>query len=195
MMITLNQQTENKIYIYIYCYITQPYYSADVTVSIYPCIVWQYSCRNLAQVHSSELGSTMLPLALCRVSLGLEKDDSPPSLQYSMRYPSSPPAPIFSGANHFSEHVVSVTSSTVSFVGSLVGAERKRKEKQELIQKTSKLHSKKIAKRSHRLAWMVWSWDWEPTFRFHWPRKLSSRTECLQSCAWPRMLSSHKCQS
>lgn len=107
-------------------------------------------------MHSSELGSTMLPLALCSVSLDLEssgvKDDSPPSLQYSMRYPSSPPAPIFSGANHFSEHVVSVTSSTVNFVGSLVGAERKRKEKQELKQKMSKLHNKKIAKRSHRLA-------------------------------------------
>lgn len=47
-----------------------------------------------------------------------------PALQYSMTYPSMPPAPIFSGGRHLSVQVESVTSSTVRRVGSLVGAER-----------------------------------------------------------------------
>lgn len=47
---------------------------------------------------------------------------SPPSMQYSMMYPSMPPAPILSGGSHFKAQVPSVMSSTISRVGSLVGA-------------------------------------------------------------------------
>lgn len=50
--------------------------------------------------------------------------DSQPSTQYSIRYPSMPPAPILSGGRHLRVVVVSVTSSTVRCCGSLVGAVR-----------------------------------------------------------------------
>ena len=52
------------------------------------------------------------------------RGDSQPSTQYSIRYPSMPPAPIFSGGRHLRVAVVSVTSSTVRCCGSLVGAVR-----------------------------------------------------------------------
>lgn len=51
--------------------------------------------------------------------------DSPPSMQYSTKYPSRPAAPMVSGGRHFTVTVLSVTSSTTSMVGSLVTAERR----------------------------------------------------------------------
>lgn len=51
-----------------------------------------------------------------------------PSTQYSIRYPSSPAAPMVSGGRHFTVTVVSVTSSTTSIVGSLVTAEKRSPE-------------------------------------------------------------------
>lgn len=47
-----------------------------------------------------------------------------PILQYSIMYPSMPPAPIFSGGRHLRVQVESVTSSTVRRMGSLVGADK-----------------------------------------------------------------------